>query len=212
MKKRSGIHVLIASENRILQECLVDRLSREQGFSVLPVVAGASELLLQLKRRKPDLVLLDVDALGPVPERLLTRLRRDRPGVRILVLATRTDDHSVARALRYGAAGVIGKTQTVERLISAMQAVAGGEIWAGRIAMAQAISGLAATNTDHSAQVLTPREYQLVSLLKEGYRNKELADLLKIRERTVKAHLHSLFRKMNVRTRVEAVLKFAEDV
>jgi DNA-binding NarL/FixJ family response regulator len=123
-------------------------------------------------------------------------------------MARQVSDPWVARALRFGAAGLVGKNESVTTLLQAMEAVASGETWAGRRAIAQALSGLVKERR-RSASPLTSRERQLLSLLGEGYRNKELATLLKIKEHTVKIHLHSLFRKLNVRTRVEAALKAA---
>ncbi len=205
MRKQRPFGVLIASENRIFRDCLADRIAREKPFHV-GGVSGAAELLTELKRIKPDLLLFDTDALGPMPESLLPRVRQSGPDVRILALGMRAGEQEVARVLRYGASGLIGKNESLEKFFRAMKAVASGETWAGRKATARALMGLAEERRRTSAS-LTPRERQLLSLLSDGYRNKELASLLKIKEQTVKIHLHSLFKKLNVSTRVEAVLK-----
>lgn len=208
MKKRRRFGVLIASENRLFRDCLADRIAREKRFEV-EGVSGASELLEQVKRVSPDLLLFDADGLGPMPESLLPRLRQYRGDLRILALGMDAGDQAVARALRYGASGLIGKDESVERVFHAMEAVASGETWAGRKATARALTGMAEQKRRTSVP-LTPRERQLLSLLAGGYRNKELASLLEIKEQTVKIHLHSLFKKLNVSTRVEAVLKAVE--
>ncbi len=210
MKKKRRVGVFIASENRLFRESLADRIAREQRFRVMGCVSGTTELLAQLKRLKLDLLLFDMDALGPVPESLLTRLQYTWPDLHILALAAQANDQEVARALRYGAAGLIGKNESLAKFLHAMEAVASGETWAGRKATARALAGLARDKRQSSPSSLTPRERQVFSLLKDGYRNKELASLLKVKEQTVKIHLHSLFRKLNVRTRVEAALKAAE--
>ncbi len=209
MKTSQAVTVLIASENTLLRECLAERIAREPGFRVLAEAADASDLPTQLKRAAPDALLFDADGLGALPENLLERLRSRWPDLRILALSGRTDDFAVARALRSGAAGVLGKAEGLSMLFRALSAVASGQSWAGREAIARALTGLQ-RRVRSSAGVLTPRERQLLGLLAEGYRNKELASLLRIKEQTVKIHLHSLFRKLNVRTRVEAALKAAE--
>lgn len=208
MRRARRVAVLIASNNRLFRECLADRIERERRFTV-GGVADAADLAAQLKRVKPDLLLFDADALGPLPEELLLRLRQNGQELKILVLASEADDRAVSRALRYGAGGLIGKGETVGMVFRAMQAVASGETWAGRKAIARALKSFADEKRRTSAS-LTPRERQLLSLLAGGYRNKELASLIKVKEQTVKIHLHNLFRKLNVGSRVEAVLKAAD--
>jgi DNA-binding NarL/FixJ family response regulator len=201
--------VLIASENALLRECLKDWMERTNSFEVEGYVSRANELLTELKRHRPDVVLFDFDGLGSVPEGLLARLRARWPDLKVLVLAPRADEDAVTRALRYGAAGVLAKGEGLSRLLQALESVTAGQTWAGRQAIARALTGLQRRRTQ-AGPSLTPREQQLLTLLGDGYRNKELASLLQIKEQTVKIHLHSLFRKLNVRTRVEAALRASE--
>jgi DNA-binding NarL/FixJ family response regulator len=209
MKSRRRITVLVASENRLFRECLADRVGRDGRFRAVGTASGA-DLLPQIKALHPEILLFDLDELGAAPESLLARIRSHRPTPRVLALLARGHDASFARILRYGASGAISKDETVGRMLRAMTAVAAGETWAPNKAIAQALSNLVEDARRFSSSTLTLRERQLLSLLGEGYRNKELASLLQIKEQTVKIHLHSLFRKLNVRTRVEAALKAAE--
>jgi two-component system nitrate/nitrite response regulator NarL len=198
--------VLIASDDRLFRECLADRLRREKRFTLLGTVSG-SDLRQRVRSSRPQLVLFDSDGLGPMPGGLLLETKRSMPGVRILAITAVADDRAVADGLRHGAGGVIGRTESAAELVRAMAAVASGETWAGRKAIARALQWVAENR--RSSMTLTPRERQLLSLLAGGYRNKELASMIRVKEQTVKIHLHNLFRKLNVRTRVEAVLKAA---
>jgi len=209
VKPRRRITVLVASENSLFRECLNDRIGRDNRFRVVPM-ASTADLLSQVKTCRPELVLFDADDLGATPESLLLRLRSVRPQLRVLALISNGRDLSAARILRYGASGTISKEESVSTLLKAMAAVAAGETWAPPKAIAQALSNLVEERRRDSTSALTMRERQLLSLLGEGYRNKELAALLRIKEQTVKIHLHSLFRKLNVRTRVEAALQAAQ--
>jgi DNA-binding NarL/FixJ family response regulator len=209
VKPRRRTTVLVASENGLFRECLNDRIGRDNRFRVVPM-ASAADLLSQVKACRPELLLFDADDLGAAPESLLLRLRSLRPQLRVLALISSVKDLSVARILRYGASGTISKEESVSTLLRAMAAVASGETWAPPKAIAQALSNLVEERRRVSTSALTMRERQLLSLLGEGYRNKELATLLRIKEQTVKIHLHSLFRKLNVRTRVEAALQAAQ--
>ena len=209
MKDAQPIQVLLASDNALLSECLAERLVREPGFCVAGQVAGAAQLLDAVKRRGPDLVLFDADGMGALPHDLLVKVRNRWPQLRILVLAPRADDHFAARLLLAGASGVHGSGEDFGQLVRALTTVAQGQSWARRKAVARALEGLPRSATPRGPG-LTPREREILGLLREGYRNKELATLLQIKEQTVKVHLHSLFRKLNVRTRLEAALKAAE--
>lgn len=206
MTRARRITVLIASDDRLFRECLADRLRREKRFTLLGTVSG-SDLRQRVRSSRPQLVLFDSDGLGPMPGGLLLETKRSMPGVRILAITAVADDRAVADGLRHGAGGVIGRTESAAELVRAMAAVASGETWAGRKAIARALQWVAENR--RSSMTLTPRERQLLSLLAGGYRNKELASMIRVKEQTVKIHLHNLFRKLNVRTRVEAVLKAA---
>jgi DNA-binding NarL/FixJ family response regulator len=208
MKNRRRITVLIGSENRLFRECLADRIARDGRFRPVGTASGL-DLLAQIRTLHPEMLLFDLDELGAAPESLLARIRSLRPAPRVLALLARGHDASFARILRYGAAGAVAKDESVGRMLRAMLAVASGETWAPSKAIAQALSNLVEDTRQFTSSTLTLREQQLLSLLGEGYRNKELAALLRIKEQTVKIHLHSLFRKLNVRTRVEAALKAA---
>lgn len=201
--------VLIASENAIFRECLQYRLEEEVRYRVLSA-GSAPEIFGQFQSSPPDILLFDMDALGPLPETLLTRLRQDWPETRVLVLSEQEGDMGAARILRAGATGLLSKKEGVKNLLRALSAVGRGETWAGRLVTARALTDLL-TGTEKRGRSgdLTPRESQLLSLVRDGYRNKEIARLLRIEEPTVKAHLHSLFKKLKVRTRVEAALQAA---
>ncbi len=209
MTSAQPLALLLVSDNVLLRECLADCLSRERGFRVAVEVAGAGNLLDAVRRRRPDLILFDADGMGALPQDLLERLRTRWPALMIVVLAPRADDNAAARVLRSGASGVVGRGEGLSHLVRALATVAGGQAWAKRRAIARALEGLPRTGRARGPG-LTPREREILGLLGDGYRNKELATLLQIKEQTVKIHLHSLFKKLNVRSRVEAALKAAE--
>lgn len=201
--------ILLATENALFAECLEERLARDAVFTIVGRVSGGAELFAALRNRQPDALLFDLDGMGALPEDLLARLRQRWPQLKILVLAPRADDHAVGRVLRQGANGVLGRSEGIRQLLDALGAVVAGQPWARRQAIARALEAFPRQAAVRRPN-LTPRERQLLGLLGDGYRNKELASMLKIKEQTVKIHLHSLFRKLNVRSRVEAALKATE--
>jgi DNA-binding NarL/FixJ family response regulator len=209
MTRTAPVQVLIASENRLFRECLADRVGREKPFRVIGEASDSAEVRSQIKKSPPNVLVLDTDGLGGIPDGLISHVHSQWPDVKVLVLIPRANDHLVARLLQQGAAGVLPRSEGLSLLFRALEMVAIGRSWAGREAMARALTTVQRM-TRQSPRSLTPRERQLLSLLGDGYRNKELANLLHIKEQTVKIHLHSLFRKLNVRSRVEAALKATE--
>ncbi len=204
MKRETGVLLLIVSEDRLFRESLGHRLGAESGLVVGGLV-DARSALPALEEVRPAVVLLDMDSLGAAPESLLHQIRRKRPEVAIVAMETLDSEQAVARLLRAGVAGFVGKREPLERLLRAVTAVACGETWAPRRATAKALAGLAEEQRGAAVR-LTPREGELLGLLSGGYRNKELASMLGIKEQTVKMHLYRLFQKLQVKSRMEAVL------
>jgi DNA-binding NarL/FixJ family response regulator len=148
--------------------------------------------------------LLDAEALGSNPESVIRRLRRASPETRILVLATWAEEESAEEALRAGACGIIEKGSDLETLVRAIKAVAVGQVWRTRRTAASISehSTDSAHDLSHSNRLLTNRERQIVDGVGRDLRNKEIALRLKISEKTVKAHLNNIFRKLNLDSRV----------
>jgi len=204
MKRARRILLLIVSEDRLFRESLEFRLNATRELRVGGAF-GCDKISAQIRDVGPDLILLDLDALGPMPESLLQEIRRSHPGIPILAVATLDTEAGVAQLLRAGVVGFVSKREPVAILLRAVTSVAAGETWAPRRATAAALTGLA-QDQRFAAATLTPRERELLSLLSGGYRNKELAAMLRIKEQTVKMHLHRLFQKLHVKSRVAAVL------
>ena len=160
-----------------------------------------------LVRERPQVLVFDYEGLGPGSEAAVRRLRRVARGTRILVLATRSSQETLERMLRAGAAGLVGKQQTFETLVRAIHAVARGELWANRAAAAQVVEDLTATSRSSTFDVrLTAREREIVQAVGLGVRNRDIGDRLHISEKTVKSHLNSIFRKLQVDNRFAAGL------
>jgi DNA-binding NarL/FixJ family response regulator len=203
-KKNARVVLVVASEDRLFRECLGHRLSQERGFEV-GALADAQSVLARTAELHPRVLVLDLDALGATPESLLQKIRRTYAGTPILAMATPGGEHAVSRLLRAGVAGFVAKSEPVATLVRALEAVASGETWAPRRATARALSGLEPERRGAGTR-LTPREAELLALLSGGYRNKELASMLGIKEQTVKMHLYRVYQKLQVKSRMEAVL------
>lgn len=187
-----------------------------KGFAVAEV-ADHEQLLHIVERRRPAVVLLDLDLphLGGMAG--LAALRRSQPWAKIVVLTSRPDAKEGVASLKIGARGYCDRGIIPSLLGKAVQAVQDGELWVGRRLIAHLLEELSALTLVHlRGQVpadidarlsrLTPRQRDIVDLLGAGASNKEIAQALAVAERTVKAHLTDVFRKLGISGRLQAAL------
>jgi len=189
-------------------ELLALMLGREEWIYVVGRATTEDELRQLTAEQEPGVIVLDYEGLGPNAEGVVSRLRRLAPKVRVLVLARRSGEETVVSLLRAGAAGLVGKSDDVSTLLSAVRAVAAGEVWAERKVAAQAIEQLAgpvSAEPDGRA-TLTRREWEVVEEVGRGLRNREIARVLGISEKTVKTHLNHIFSKLHVESRFTLAL------
>ena len=202
------IRLAIATQPALLRDVLSRLLNREPGVEVVGHGHDEDRIIEVIGKTTPDLLLFDYEALGPNSESIIGRLRRLAPGVRILVMATRSADENVDRALRAGASGLVGKQLEFDSLLRAVRAVAAGEIWANRRAQALTLEHF--TNFRGGASEpegrLTRREQEIVGGVTRGLRNKEIARHLSISEKTVKSHLNNIFQKLGLEGRFALAL------
>ena len=188
----------------------------QHGFATAEVSEYA-QLVRSLSYRKPAVLLLDLQlprlgGLGSV-----AALRRSEPGTKIVVLTSQPDEDEGVAALKMGAQGYCDRDIAPPLLGKALEAVQNGEIWVGRnltsrlldelsaLVRAEA-AGQLAVGADRRLERLTPRERNIVELLGAGASNKEIASQLAVKERTVKAHLTAVFRKLGISGRLQAAL------
>jgi DNA-binding NarL/FixJ family response regulator len=192
----------IAMQPPLLCDALSLCLGKEVDIEVVGEARDENRIAQILEEEPADLLLFDYEALGPACEGMIARLRRSAPRTRILVIATRSADENVARVLRAGASGLVGKQLGYETLLNAVRAVAAGEIWANRRAQALTLEHLTdATGAWEPDEQLTRREQQIADGVARGLRNKEIARRLSISEKTVKSHLHNVFQKLGIEGR-----------
>lgn len=200
---KARVRLAIATQPALLSDVLSRLLGQETDLQVVGHCQDEDRIVQVLKEEGPEVLLLDYEAMGPNAESIISRVRRKVPGLRILVMATRSSDDNVERVLRAGAAGLVAKQLDFAALLQAVRAVADGEVWANRRAQALTLAHL----TDFSAGApepegqLTRREQQIVDGVARGLRNKEIARQLTISENTVKSHLNNIFQKLRLEGR-----------
>ena len=208
----SQIRIVIADDHGLFRELLRITLRREGSIKIVGEAANVRQTIDLISELKPDIVLLnssmpEMDGIEVFPE-----IREKNQNTKALMLTANKDEATIFKALRGGAKGYLSKDVSISNLIKAIQAVHKGELWVERKLMAKFLEGEAIANSRREGQagklkkVLTQRENEVLRLLTPGRTNKEIAKALFISEKTVKSHLNSIFKKLNVTRRLQAIL------
>ena len=202
--------VAIIDDHPLFREGVASMLTSVDGIEVVGQGSTAADALKIAQESFPDVMLLDVRLPGGGVEAAAS-IARACPNVRIIMLTASEDEQDVASALQAGARGYILKGSSGHEVVETVRAIAGGDSYvAPNLAPRLLIKRgkRAATDTVHNPRDLTSREVEIFALVARGMSNKEVARSFKCTERTVKHHMTSIMQKLNVRNRVEAVLKF----
>lgn len=198
MKESRTIRVLIADDHYVVRMGLNALVSTEPDMEVVGEAVDGNQAVEMFERHSPNLVLMDLRMPGKDGIAATKEIRRRHPHARVLMLTTYDGDTDIHRAIEAGAQGYVLKNSTGDKLIPALRAVAAGERWIPR----EIASRLASRKL---FEELTPRELQVLQEMSKGLANKEIGDVLKITEHTVKDHLKNILGKLRVADRTEAV-------
>ena len=198
--------VLLVDDHPMIGAAL-EMLLRETDYELLGRARTAAEANKQIAGLKPDLVLLDVHLPDASGLDVLRRLSRSRSKPAVILLTAGMDDAQLLAGAELAPQGMVLKTSDPGLLLQSMDAVVAGERWvdpeiAERTRQAQARAA--------SAPPLTRRERELVELVRQGLRNRDIAAELGVTEGTVKVYLHAIFDKFHVENRTELAMRAAE--
>ncbi|MBX0329938.1 response regulator transcription factor [Oscillochloris sp. ZM17-4] len=201
------IRVLITDDHLIVREGLRLILETADGVEVVGEAADGEECLQLADALQPDVILMDLRMPGMDGITAIEQLRRSHPAVAVVILTTYNEDDLMIRGLQAGARGYLLKDTSREQLIDSIQAAAKGETllkpeFLARVLALRASPAAAAPPRDTA---LTEREREVLQAAAKGERNKEIAYRLGISERTIKAHLASIYQKLGVDSRAAAV-------
>ena len=204
----SMIKILIADDHAIVRDGLRKLLDPDRAFTVVGEATNGAECIEMLGSLKPDILLLGLRM--PVKNRLavLEMVNFDTVSTRVIVLTAAEDDRDVVRAMRLGARGALLKQSAAGVLLKCIQRVHAGEIWLDNRITAEVINAFSRSDSDprRGKAVVSDREKEIVRLVTQGLRNKEIGVRLFISEQTVKNHLHNIFDKLGVTDRLELAL------
>ena len=201
------IRIVIADDHAIFRDGLRRLLATQEDFHVLAEASDGKEAIALAKVLRPDVLLLDL-AMPRVPGmEVLRELAHQQAAVRTILLTAAIQPFAVTSALQLGARGIVLKASPPEMLLSSIRSVCEGQFWVGSEPVAAwARSG----QTSTSGFGLTSREIEIISAIKEGSSNREIASKLAISEETVKRHLSNIYGKLGVSSRLELAVLASE--
>jgi DNA-binding NarL/FixJ family response regulator len=200
------VKVLVADDHQLMREGTAALLAADPRIEIAGMARDGRETLELATRRVPDVALVDLNMPLLDGLQVCAELRRSQPQIAVLILTVSEEEPDLYAALRVGATGYLTKDVPAAELVEAVIAAARGE---PRIAAAMAGRMLAELGgrpvaADDPLGVLSEREREVLTLLAEGLRNREIAERLIIREATVKTHVRHVLEKLRFRNRAEA--------
>jgi two-component system, NarL family, nitrate/nitrite response regulator NarL len=198
------IRLVLADDHPLLLDALARLVGQEPDMEVVARCGDGEAALRAAREHRPDVLVLDLRMPRLGGMEVLRRVAGEAPGVRVVVLAGELDEGGLLEAVRLGARGVVLKDTGPDVLVRCVRTVHEGGQWLDSHVAGRALERLLARETARQrvAAVLTPREVELVELVSQGLRNKEVAARLGISEGTVKIHLHRIYDKLGVGSRV----------
>jgi DNA-binding NarL/FixJ family response regulator len=210
------IRVVIADDHPIVRDGLNKLLSLEDDIEVVGEACDGRDLLDRLDELAPDVVLLDLrmpnlDGLGT----LQTMQHTNKTKAKVIVLTASEDKNEFVQAMKLGCCGIVLKQTSADLIVKSIRKVHGGEIWLDSHTTAAVMRQFATVGEASTGSAggrvrerspLSTREREIVALVAQGFKNKEMAEKMFISEQTVKNHLHNIFDKLGVSDRLELAL------
>jgi DNA-binding NarL/FixJ family response regulator len=201
------IRLAVVHGSRLVRDGMSDLLGHEQSVEVVGTFSGATEALVL--RPDDDVVLLyDLSTAHEDGAAEVMALQRDRSRVRILFVNVEDDDQAIIECVRAGASGCVLQDATVQDLIAAVRAVRDGAPPASPRVITSLFKYVASLRLDADAptpEELTPREREILTLMTEGFSNKEIAERLVLQPQTVKNYGHVIMQKLGVHSRLDLI-------
>src|ERR1700756_5242007 len=212
--RKGMIRVLIADDHPIVRDGLKKLLSLEEDFQVVGEASDGCEVLDRVQELEPDVLLLDLRMPNLDGLSALQTLQQTNKRTRVIILTASEDKNEFVQAMKLGCSGIVLKQTAPELIIKSIRKVHGGEIVLDSHTPAAVMRQFAApgevgssgSGKSRERSPLSQREREIVQLVAQGYKNKEMAEKMFISEQTVKNHLHNIFDKLGVSDRLELAL------
>jgi DNA-binding NarL/FixJ family response regulator len=212
-QSEKSISILLVDDHAVIRTALKLAIQNCPGLKMVGEAANREEALALKNREQPDIILLDLDLGGESGLDLIPELTDGGSHSKVIVLTGMRDPEMHHQAVKLGAMGVVQKEKAIDVLISAIERVSAGEAWLDPSLMARVLSEVSTAGKNKKVDpeaakiaALSDREREVLLLISEGLKNKEIAERLFISEWTVRHHITSIFNKLDVSDRVDLIL------
>jgi DNA-binding NarL/FixJ family response regulator len=203
---KQTIRVLMADDHVIFRSGLRKLLETEDDIKIVGEASNGNECVDMLTKLKPDILLLDLRMPGKGGLAVLEEVNPDSLTTHVIVLTAGEDDRDAVRAMRLGARGFVLKQSASDLLVNSIRRIHDGEICLDSRVTAEVMGAFSNGSPQADKPLLSNREKQVVQLVVQGYRNREIGQELFISDQTVKNHLRNIFDKLGVSDRLELAL------
>jgi DNA-binding NarL/FixJ family response regulator len=211
------IRVLIIDDPNLFRDGLANLLNGTTGIEVVACADSLNASVEAIRRLKPDIALLGWPAGSADTQKIFTAIHDAKAATRVIMLVNDDVKDDFLDAVRQGCCGIVPRQTSTELLIKSIRRVHAGEFWLDRMTTADVIRRLAKKGAGapnaaarlglrEQTGALSSREREIVVLVAQGFKNREMAERMFISEQTVKNHLHNIFDKLGVSDRLELAL------
>ena len=198
MAHTKQIRILSVEDHPVFRQGLATVIETEPDMVLIGQAGNGVEAIAEFRRHRPDITLMDLRLPGANGTDILIAIRGEFPDARIIMLSSSDSDGEIQRALRSGASGYVLKSMPQDKLLAVIRSVHAGK----RNVPAE----VAALLAEHLGEEdLSPRELQVLQLIRDGCKNKQIADQLSISENTVNFHIKNIVDKLGANDRTHAV-------
>ena len=207
--KKQSIRVLVADDHPVVRKGVQICLAKQEKIKVVGEAVDGDEALRKARELSPDVVLMDISMPGMNGLAVTEVLRKESPGMKVLVLSVHGNKDYIFRVIHAGAHGYVSKEAPPEELVRAITTVHDGEpFFSEEIARAALTEFVSSGGKKEPFSQLTPREREVLVAIADGQSNKEIADTLGIGVRTIETHRERIMRRLNIHS-VAGLTKYA---
>ena len=207
-----AITLVLSDDHPLILDGMENLFRLEKDFKVVARCLDGEDTVKAVRKHKPDVLVLDIRMPGADGLSVLREIKKEKLSTRVMLLTGALDEEELAEAIRLGVRGLVLKEMAPKLLVQCIRQVHAGELCLEKRSVSLALEKLLQREAGQRevAQVLTPREIEIVKQVAAGRRNTEIGKRLFISEGTVKMHLHNIYQKLGVDSRIN-LTRYAQE-